>query len=164
MRALLRAALLLASLLLAQQAHALCTLVCSCTVTTTPLAFTAHNPLSVSSNDITGNVRVDCGGVVGLAIPYSIALSAGTSGSMAGRQMAFGAKRLGYNVFTTTGRTTVWGDGSGSTATVGGSFALDVLGLAPSQNVPIYGRIPGGQNSVVPGTYTDTLVVTLTYF
>lgn len=159
-----RLLLLLAGLLFTSQASALCTLVCSCTVSTTAVVFSAHNPLSPSANDMTGKVRVDCGGVAGLAIPYTIAISAGTSGSMAARQMASGAKRLSYNLFTTNGRTTVWGDGSGSTATVGGGFVLDLLGLAPPHDVTVYGRIPGAQGTVAPGAYTDTLVVTLTYF
>ncbi|MET0209865.1 MAG: spore coat U domain-containing protein [Burkholderiaceae bacterium] len=164
MKALLRALLLTAGLLCAQQAHALCTLVWACVVSTTPMVFTAHNPLVAANNDITAKVRVDCGGIVGLAIPYSVAFSAGTSGSMAARQMASGTKRLAYNLYTTTGRTTVWGDGSGSTATVGGGFLLDLLGLAPPQELTIFGRIPGSQTGVAPGSYADTLVVTLTYY
>lgn len=41
---------------------------------------------------------------------------------------------------------------------------LDLLGLAPPHDVTVYGRIPGAQGAVAPGAYTDTLVVTLTYF
>ncbi len=160
----LRVMLLLAGLLFASPASALCTLICSCTVSTTAVVFGSYNPLSASNNDMTGKVRVACGGIAGLAIPYSVALGAGTSGSMAGRQMASGAKRLSYNLYTTNGRTTVWGDGSGSTATVGGSITLDLLGLSAPQEVTVYGRIPGSQGTVAPGAYTDTLVVTLTYF
>ena len=155
---------LVISLMLAPPAHALCIGACSCTASATPLVFSAHNPLVVSNNDISGTVRVACGGVAGLLIPYSVAISAGTSGSMAGRQMASGANRLGYNLYTTAGRSTVWGDGSGSTATVSGSVLLDVLGMSLPQDLPVFGRIPGGQYSVAPGSYSDTLVVTLTYF
>lgn len=161
---LLRLAALLLGLCGCASAHALCTLVCSCTVSTTSVVFGAHNPLLAANNDSTGNVRVTCGGVVGLLIPLTISIGAGTSGTMAGRQMANGANRLNYNVYTTSGRTTVWGDGSGATATVGGSITLNVLGSAPPLDFPVYGRIPGSQGSVAPGSYADTLVVTLTYF
>lgn len=161
---LLRLAACCAGLLGCSAAHALCTLACSCNVTTTSLAFAAHNPLAAANNDSTGRVRVSCGGVAGLAIPVTIALGAGTSGTMATRQMANGAARLNYNVYTSSGYSTVWGDGSGASTTVSGSLLLDALGLSPPLDFTVYGRIPGSQGGVAPGTYRDTLVVTLTYY
>lgn len=159
-----RCIVLVACLLSTTSAHALCTLVCSCSASTTSVVFAAHNPLSASNNDSTGKVTVSCGGVAGLAIPYTVALGAGVNGTMAARKMASGAARLNYNLYTTSGYATVFGDGSGSTATVGGNFLLNVLGTAPAQDIIVYARIPGSQTSVAPGSYTDTLVVTLTYF
>jgi spore coat protein U-like protein len=157
-----RALLLIASMLAASQSHAICAL-CVCTVTTTSLVFAAHNPLVASNNDSSGNVRVSCGGVASIGLTYSVALSAGVNGTMAVRKMASGANRLNYNVYTSSGYSTVWGDGTGATQMVNGSVALDVLGLSPPQDWPVYGRIPGGQSGVAPGTYADTLIVTLTY-
>ncbi len=160
----LRSIVLAGALLGCSAAHALCTLVCSCTVSTSPVAFGAHNLLLAANRDSTGNVRVSCGGVAGLSIPLTVAIGAGTSGSSAARQMASGPRRLNYNVYTTSGYTTVWGDGSGATATVGASILLNLLGTSPPIDLTVYGRIPGGQTSVAPGSYADTLVVTLTYF
>lgn len=162
--AVLRCAVLFFGFVLARDASALCTLVCSCTATTTGIVFPTYNPLSSGNVDSVGNVRVACGGVVGLGIPYTVTLSAGTSGSMSNRQMAAGAARLSYNLFISNGYSTVWGDGSGATGTVSGGFALDVAGLAPPQDNTVYGRIPGNQMTVAPGVYADTLVVTLTYY
>jgi spore coat protein U-like protein len=161
---LLRAAVLMAGLLGCAAAHAVCTLVCSCNVATTSLAFGAHNPLLAANHDSTGNVRVSCSGVAGLLIPVTVAIGAGTSGSMAARQMASGGQRLNYNIYTTSGYTTVWGDASGATSTVGGSITLNALGIGAPLDFSVYGRIFGSQASVPPGSYTDTLVVTLTYF
>ena len=53
---------------------------------------------------------------------------------------------------------------SAGTQSVNGSFTLDVLGSAPTQTQWVYGRVPGSQTSTVPGSYTDTIGVTLTYF
>ena len=160
-----RLAILFVGLGWAQSAHALCTLLCTCVVntTTTSVVFSPHNPLAASNNDSTGNVQVQCSGTAGLLIPYTVAVSAGGGASINARSMASGASKLFYNIYTTNSRTTVLGDGSGGSAVLSGSITLSALGLAPAQNWPIYGRIPGGQTGVAPGVYSDTLVVTVTY-
>jgi spore coat protein U-like protein len=161
---LLRAILLACAVFACPAAQALCTLVCSCNVSTTPLTFGTYNPLASSDLDSAGNVRVTCGGAAGLSIPVTLAISAGTSGSMTPRQMANGVRRLNYNVYVNAGYSTVWGDASGATSTQSAWIVLNALGLASPLDFPAYGRIPGGQTSVAPGNYADTLVVTLTYF
>jgi spore coat protein U-like protein len=163
LRTWLRLVALTAALVTAQGAQALCVL-CICTVTTTSMVFAPQNPLSSSNNDSTGNVRVTCGGVASIALTYTVALSAGVSNAMTSRQMSNGANRLGYNLYTSNTFGTVWGDGTGGTAMGSGGFALDLAGLAPPQDLTVYGRIPGGQSGVVPGSYSDTLVVTVSYF
>ena len=67
-------------------------------------------------------------------------------------------------MYIDSNRLTIWGDGSGGTQSLNASVALDVLGSAPTQTHPIYGRVPGSQTGTVPGSYTDTIGVTLTYF
>ena len=73
--------------------------------------------------------------------------------------MAFGANMLDYNIYTTPGFTSVWGDGSGGTLTQ--SFNGSLLSLG-STTFTGYGRVPAGQY-VVPGGYNDTLTVTVTF-
>jgi spore coat protein U-like protein len=151
----------------AGEAWALCTLVCSCSVSTTNLNFGSINPLSPSATDSTGSVVVDCGGVAGLLIPYRIDLNAGSAGgTYASRRMKSGAvNAIQYNLYTDNTRTTVWGDGTGGSQPVNGGFLLDVLGLAPAQTNWVYGRVPGSQTTVVPANnYADTISVTLTYY
>ena len=164
LKRLLHLVLLLVGGLCAQGAQALCTVTCTCTVSTTSLIFSGYNPLSASNVDSTGNVRVACGGIAGLAIPYSVAISAGGGASMTNRQMASGINKLSYNLYVSSAYAAIWGDASGGTQTVSGGFLLDVLGSATPQDLTVYGRIPGGQTTVKPGSYTDTLVVTLTYY
>jgi spore coat protein U-like protein len=158
-------ALLLLMLAWAGPARALCIpALCTCTLATTNVAFGTYSPLAFGNTDTTGTVKVDCGGVVGLLIPFNIAISAGSSGSYANRQMKSGSNALAYNLYTDASYTTVWGDGGSATQLISAGVTLDLLGLAPAQNFYIYGRIPGRQLSVVPGVYSDTINVTLTYF
>jgi spore coat protein U-like protein len=97
-----------------------------------------------------------------------ISLSTGVSGSYATRQMANGANRLNYNLYTSAARTTVWGNGTGGTATVAAYAAGSVTingnqsRAFDSPNLTIHGRIPADQSSP-QGAYSDTIVLTLTF-
>lgn len=158
-------ALLLTLLGWGTPARALCLpAVCSCGVTTTNVAFGTYSPLAFGNTDTTGSVRVSCGGVAGLLIPFNIAISAGGGGTYANRRMVSGGNLLRYNLYTDASYTTLWGDGSATSQLVNASLLLDLLGLSPPQTFWIYGRIPGRQLTAVPGTYADTISVTLTYY
>lgn len=162
--AVLRLALLLALTAVAPAARALClSPLCSCTASTTALVFGAHNPLG-GATDSTGSVRVTCGGVAGLLIPFRIDLGRGGAAGYAPRRLASGANTLAYNLYTDAGRTSVWGDGTGGSVSTSSSVLLDVLGWAPAQSFTIYGRIGAGQTGAVPGSYADTVSVTVTYY
>lgn len=150
--------------LLAADANALCTVVCSCNVSTTSVAFGSFNPLAIANTDSTGTVKVSCGGVVGLAIPYQVDLGKGVTGSYAARRMTSTGNPLTYNLYTDNSRTQIWGDGTAGTVTVTGNIGLDIGGTSPPVTYTVYGRIPGAQTSTVPGTYGDSVSVTLTYF
>jgi spore coat protein U-like protein len=71
--------------------------------------------------------------------------------------MTSGANLLNYNIYTTAARTTVWGNGTGGTAAIGGT------GSGVAQAVTVYGRVGSGQTSVPAGAYADTVAVTITY-
>ena len=68
--------------------------------------------------------------------------------------------KLGYNLYTATARTTVWGDGTSSTGTVTGTGT----GLGGPQGITktIYGRVPFGQDKA-PDTYSDTITLTVEF-
>ncbi len=158
-------ALWLAGTLGPQAAQALCLApLCTCSASTTSVVFLPYNPLTLSASDSTGNVRVHCGGVLGLLIPYEIGLSKGGGTSIAARQLSKASKRLSYNLYTDGARSAIWGDGSGGSLPLSSGLLLDALGLAPARDHPVYGRITGGQFSVEPGSYSDSLTVTLTYY
>lgn len=104
----------------------------------------------------------------GPTITPVISLSSGLAGSYASRQMANGAFRLNYNLYTSAARSVVWGDGTAGTATVlaylAGSISINgnQTRAFDNPNLTIYGRIPAAQ-SVGIGNYSDTITLTLTF-
>jgi spore coat protein U-like protein len=64
-------------------------------------------------------------------------------------------------LFVTSARTVVFGDATHGTSLIGGGMTI---GLVSTQSVQtIFGRIPGNQNLAPPGSYSDTVVVTVSY-
>lgn len=130
----------------------------ACSVSATGVAFGAYNPQSGAADDSTGTITVDCH-----ASEHSVevALGAGLYGTIATRRMSSGAATLNYNLYTTTTRNIIWGDGTQGSVTqtlTGGS----VSGGTRTFSAIVYGRIPALQN-VPAGTYNDTLIVTITF-
>ncbi|QQR88794.1 MAG: spore coat protein U domain-containing protein [Myxococcales bacterium] len=126
--------------------------------------FTAIAGLSFGSYDVfgpnadtAGSISYSCSGVLPGDV-VRIDLSIGGAPSYFPRQMQSGVHRLNYNIYLDASRTVVWGDGSGGSSTYGPLIPAD--GAATTVNS--YGRIPAGQDAYV-GTYTDTIIVTMTY-
>jgi len=127
----------------------------NCTVSTSPVAFGTVDPLSGSNVDNSGAVTVTC--TNGTAWTAAGGVGSGTGATFATRVMTSGSNTLNYSLYTNSGRSTVWGDGTASTATVGAT------GNGTSQTITIYGRVPAGQGSAAPGSYSDPVAVTVTY-
>jgi len=135
----------------------------SCSVTATALAFGNFAPLSGSVLDATSTITVTCVcPALCLGINYTVAVSTGGSGTFSPRRMSAGTPTLGYNGYTAAGRTTIWGDGSGSTAVQTRCRLVGAIGSSWVEPITFYGRIPVN-SAAVPGGYTDTLNVTVTY-
>ncbi len=163
MKTRLPAALTLLLLLALPQAAAAVCLGCSCTVSTTAVAFGSYNPLSASPVDSTGNVRVRCTTTLGLLVTLVVDLSKGSYSTVfSPRRMASGTNRLDYDLYTSSARGTIWGDGTSGTGHIQETVTLSLLG-AVTRDYPVYGRIPGSQTTVRPGSYGDTVVVTVSY-
>ena len=125
-----------------------------CMVSVSNLSFGATIPAIITSNiDVSVNMSVTCAS----GTAYSVALSAGggSGASFATRKLTSGANTMDYTLYTESGRTTVWGDGSG------GSQIIQGTGTGVAQSIPVYGRI--APQSVAVGAYTDTITVTMTY-
>lgn len=108
--------------------------------------------------DAAGALNVNC--TSGTA--YTIGLNGGinTTGAIAApvagnRRMRFGstASYVGYELYQNTGRTTFWGNTTGSW--------LAGTGTGASVSVPVYGRVVSA--NTVAGAYEDTITATITY-
>jgi spore coat protein U-like protein len=129
----------------------------TCSVSAGALAFGNYTP---GAGAVTGSTTVAVRCTNGSA--YTIALNGGTTtgGSIAQRLMANGANSLQYNLFTTSGYATVWGDG-----TTGVVQAGTGAGIGTPNNHTVYGQLPDSatNQSAVTGNFADTITVTVTY-
>jgi spore coat protein U-like protein len=128
------------------------------TVTASDITFNTYNAAALSPKQANNAVQIKCPLGIGLLPSFTLALSAGTSGGFSPRQMAMGTNRLGYNIYTTSGYSTVWGDGTGGSVTQSFSAILS-LGTISFTG---FGQIPTGE-FVAGGNYTDSVTVTVTY-
>jgi spore coat protein U-like protein len=133
----------------------------SCTVTTAGEAFGNYNPPANVADLTTGTITVTCKGSFFANVSYTISLSRG-SGTFASRQMASGANSLGYNVYSDSAMTTIWGDGTSGTSVVSDSYRF-YPATTVTRSYTVYGRIPNNQTAARTGSYSDNLTVTVTF-
>lgn len=127
------------------------TLANDCAVTAQNIDF-GPNGLLNANIDQTGQVRVTCTPTV----PYSVSLSLGNTGtSPTARKMVNGAQSITYGLYQDSNRTVPWGN-TIPTNTVART------GDGTAQGITVYGRVPP-QATPSPGTYSDTIIVTVTY-
>ncbi len=131
------------------------TVISSCSLSATDLAFGNYDPFAALDKTGTTNVTVTCS----LLAPYTIALSQGTNGgSVTTRKMLItggGTDLLNYGLYRDAAHLLNWGETVGTDTLAG-------VGTGVAVNVPVYGVIPAGQNVSI-GSYTDTITVTLNY-
>lgn len=123
----------------------------ACTVEVAPLAFGSINPLDASDSDSVTTLSVVCPSDT----PYTATVNAGT-GSFTTRHMTGAQGSLDYQLYTEASRSLIWGDGSAGTNSIAGTAGT----TGDTHN--LYGRVPA-QAQAVPGSYSDTLLVTITY-
>ncbi|MGJ7537334.1 MULTISPECIES: spore coat protein U domain-containing protein [unclassified Variovorax] len=151
-------------------AHATCTSTglgtptCSATISATALSFGSYSAATTSATTSTGTITVAAtfsGSIFGTStLSYTVSLSAGNSGTTTSRYMSYGNYTLNYNLYTSSTYGTVW-----ATSTVSGSAsASGGFGTRTASTThTVYGRLPTGQYTAAPGSYTDTITVTVTY-
>jgi spore coat protein U-like protein len=129
----------------------------NCFVSATNMSFGAYT--GIADVDATSDVSVRCS----KNAAYALSLSAGTTAgaSYSPRLLTDGTDTLQYNLYTTAARNAVWGDGTNSSSTVGGTGT----GLGNTLTHTVYGRVfdnATNQGAGV-GSYSDSITVTVTY-
>jgi spore coat protein U-like protein len=132
----------------------------SCTITNSGISFGAYDPLSVQPRDTNATIQNTCQGLPGENVSYSIAVNE-VSGSGAVLTLSNGSTTLQYDLYLDIGRTVIWGDGTNGTSMIQDSYTL--ASSPVNKSYPVYGRIAGGQSTATPGTYTDSLMITVNY-
>ncbi|MDR5760207.1 spore coat protein U domain-containing protein [Caballeronia sp. LZ035] len=126
-----------------------------CSLSATNINFGASGVLN-GALTATGTLSVACTN----NDSYSIALSAGsgTGASVADRRMTKngGTEQVKYQLYTNASFSTPWGDGTNGTS------VISAFGTGSNQGITVYGRVPP-QTTPSAGTYTDTIVATITY-
>jgi spore coat protein U-like protein len=129
----------------------------NCLVSATALNFGGYDGTAAKTGTSDISVRCSSGTLFG------VALSAG-GGTFAQRLLSgSGTNKLQYNLYTTVGATTIWGDNTAGTGILSGTGA----GMAAGSAVPftVFGQLPDNAfNQGAPsGVYNDTITVTVTY-
>jgi spore coat protein U-like protein len=137
------------------------TVLSTCSATAAALPFGSYTP-GAGALTASSTISVKCT----KSTPYTVALNVGTGTGAAfstGRLMtvAAGTNTLQYNLYTTNAYGTVFGDGTGSTTTIGGIGA----GVATANSTTVFGQLLDNavNQAAVPGSYTDTITVTVSY-
>jgi spore coat protein U-like protein len=126
----------------------------TCAVNSASMGFGTYNPTLNANFDTTGTISVSCTN----ATSYNIGLGTGTGtgATTTNRVMMSGSDTISYRIYSDLGRTQNWGNTVG-TNTVAGT------GTGFMQSFTAYGRITSGQTAARPGSYSDTVTVTVTY-
>jgi spore coat protein U-like protein len=132
----------------------------ACSLNTTGLSFGNFNLLDTAARDSSSSLTVACTGTTGEIVSYSLAASLLPAYSDT-RIMTNGSYSLRYDFFVDAARTAVFGDGTHGSTLIGGSMTLS--GSQGQAVHTIYARIEGHQNAVPPGSYGDTVNLTISY-
>lgn len=126
----------------------------ACILSTTSLAFGNYDPTSSTDTDATATLTITC--TTGTS--FTVGLNAGTTAgtTVTTRKMANGANRLSYALYSNSGRTTNWGNTSGT------DTPAAITATSSASTMTVYGRVTALQN-VPAGAYSDTVTVTVNY-
>ncbi len=129
------------------------TLAATCVINSTQTLDFGTQGVLTANVPATSVIAVQCTNTT----PFNIGLDVGTGAgaTVAVRKMTSGGATVNYSLYSDAGHTTVWGN----------TIATDTVastGTGAAQNFTVFGLVPP-QTTPAPGTYTDTVTVTVTY-
>jgi len=130
---------------------------------TSTVDFGNINDISTTKRDYTaqGAVNSTCN----YGTPYSIYLGDGNNRISGGFRRMINANNeyIPYQLYKDSNYSTVW-DATGGVTNVGGAGGVSGTGTGSAQTTTVYGKIPQGTSiASTPGSYSDSVVVTVTY-
>lgn len=137
------------------------TITASCSITAGTLTFASTAGTSLTSAAVSGSttVSVTCTN----SSPYSVGMGQGNNYSGGSNRMASSGNFLPYVLYTDVALTHAWTtSASTTTCTVANGCALGT-GNGSAQTITIYGQVPTTASAPVAGTYSDTVLMTVTY-
>lgn len=132
----------------------------NCTITTSALSFGAYDPIVANASeakDGTGTVSTTCttGASVKITLDQGAKPDTGSTDTLPLRRMISGESNyLSYALWQDIDRSNIWANTSDT--------GVSDTGTGGISSKTVYGRIPAGQN-VPAGSYTDTVVATVTF-
>ena len=127
----------------------------ACTIQAGDLNFGAYAQAQVDGQS---TITVTCTNTTA----WEVALNEGSSvGATIGnrRMTGPGPSNLNYGLFTDAARSITWGDHPA----LPGQNTVSGAGTGSAQALTVFGRIPAGQRTPRPGTFLDTITVTVTF-
>ena len=138
------------------------TVTSNCTITTTAVDFGNYDPIVANASAALdapagGKVTLVCsnGAAAKVTLSEGANPTGGSTAAAPARRLKHGTTDyLTYTLYSDAGKQNVWGDTAGT--------GLAHTGTGAQADLDVYGTVDGGQNVPV-GTYTDTVVATVTF-
>jgi len=133
------------------------TVVASCSISAGTLTFPNYNTVTGTQVDGQGTLSVACsrGATTSIQLGQGQNPTLSSTDAVPLRQMKNGTSYLGYTLYSDSSRLVPWGN----TALTGWVY---VPATSAQTNVTVYGRVTASQD-VPAGTYTDTVLATITF-
>lgn len=131
----------------------------NCTISAGPLAFGNYDPAIANASSAlngTASMSVACTSAAPATILLDQGANANTSSTDSAplRRLNNGSNFLNYNVYQDSSRSTTWGNTSGT--------GVAYTGTGSTTSLTAFAAVGGGQ-TVPAGSYSDTVVVTVTF-
>jgi spore coat protein U-like protein len=136
------------------------TVTASCTIGGATLTFPSTSGTSLTTLAVTASTTFSV--ICTNSSPYSIGMSQGLN-FLTGNRMASSGNFLPYGLYLNSGLTLPWlTAASNSLCTIINECYLGT-GSGSAQTITVYGLVPTTVTALLPGTYSDTVTMTVTY-
>lgn len=134
----------------------------NCSASMTSVTFGASDPFTGWSG-VTATINYQCNtagisafGSARVKLCFSIGSGAQGSGSILPRRMASGGNELQFNLYQNAAHSVVWPNTPSVVNQVDLQYPAPLLGGSGSGSITVYGGIISGQNTVIPGSYSNS--------